>query len=164
MANKNYNKQATPKGYKMGGRIKKMGGGMMKRPMYKEGGRTKKVQRFQMTEAQKKASKTTGEKIMKALSSNKFNPLDIVSNLKGTASLVLDRKKRLGKMGAGEKIMKALSSNKFNPLDVKGNFKELASLVLDRKKRLGKMGGGMMKRPMYGNGTPKPVGKNKNKK
>ena len=120
MANKNYNKQATPKGYKMGGRIKKMGGGMMKRPMYKEGGRTKKVQRFQMTEAQKKASKTTGEK-----------------------------------------IMKALSSNKFNPLDVKGGFKELASLVLDRKKRLGKMGGGMMKRPMYGNGTPKPVGKNK---
>jgi len=27
--------------------------------------------------------------------------------------------------------------------------------------RVGKMGGGMMKRPMYGNGTPKPVGKNK---
>ena len=38
MANKNYNKQVTPKGYKMGGRVKKMGGGMMKRPMYKDGG------------------------------------------------------------------------------------------------------------------------------
>ena len=37
MANKNYNKQVTPKGYKMGGRVKKMGGGMMKRPMYKNG-------------------------------------------------------------------------------------------------------------------------------
>jgi hypothetical protein len=37
MANKNYNKQVTPKGYKMGGRVKKMGGGMMKRPMYKKG-------------------------------------------------------------------------------------------------------------------------------
>jgi len=37
MANKNYNKQVTPKGYKMGGRVKKMGGGMMKRPMYKDG-------------------------------------------------------------------------------------------------------------------------------
>ena len=36
MANKLYNKQVTPKGYKMGGRVKKMGGGMMKRkPMMK---------------------------------------------------------------------------------------------------------------------------------
>ena len=36
MANKLYNKQASPKGYKMGGRVKKMGGGMMKRkPMMK---------------------------------------------------------------------------------------------------------------------------------
>ena len=31
MANRLYNKQVTPKGYKMGGRVKKMGGGMMKR-------------------------------------------------------------------------------------------------------------------------------------
>jgi hypothetical protein len=38
MANRLYNKQVTPKGYKMGGRVKKMGGGMMnKRPMYKDG-------------------------------------------------------------------------------------------------------------------------------
>ena len=37
MANRLYNKQVTPKGYKMGGRVKKMGGGMMKRPMYKNG-------------------------------------------------------------------------------------------------------------------------------
>mgnify|MGYP001172460969 FL=1 len=36
MANKLYNKQVSPKGYKMGGRVKKMGGGMMKRkPMMK---------------------------------------------------------------------------------------------------------------------------------
>ena len=36
MANRLYNKQVTPKGYKMGGRVKKMGGGMMKRkPMMK---------------------------------------------------------------------------------------------------------------------------------
>jgi hypothetical protein len=35
MANNRFNKQATPKGYKAGGRIKKMGGGMMmQRPMY----------------------------------------------------------------------------------------------------------------------------------
>ena len=36
MSNRLYNKQVTPKGYKMGGRVKKMGGGMMKRkPMMK---------------------------------------------------------------------------------------------------------------------------------
>ena len=36
MANRIYNKQVSPKGYKMGGRVKKMGGGMMKRkPMMK---------------------------------------------------------------------------------------------------------------------------------
>ena len=36
MANRLYNKQVTPKGYKMGGRVKKMGGGMMKiKPMMK---------------------------------------------------------------------------------------------------------------------------------
>ena len=36
MANRLYNKQVKPKGYKMGGRVKKMGGGMMKRkPMMK---------------------------------------------------------------------------------------------------------------------------------
>ena len=38
MANKLYNKQVSPKGYKMGGRVKKMGGGMMKkRSMLKSG-------------------------------------------------------------------------------------------------------------------------------
>ena len=30
MANNRFNKQVTPKGYKMGGRVKKMGGGMSK--------------------------------------------------------------------------------------------------------------------------------------
>ena len=38
MANRLYNKQVSPKGYKMGGRVKKMGGGMMKkRSMLKSG-------------------------------------------------------------------------------------------------------------------------------
>ena len=31
MANRLYNKQVSPKGYKDGGRVKKMGGGMMKK-------------------------------------------------------------------------------------------------------------------------------------
>jgi hypothetical protein len=44
MANNRFNKQVTPKGYKMGGRVKKMGGGMMmmKKPMMKKGGSVKK--------------------------------------------------------------------------------------------------------------------------
>ena len=38
MANRLYNKQVSPKGYKNGGRVKKMGGGMMKkRTMMKAG-------------------------------------------------------------------------------------------------------------------------------
>mgnify|MGYP003141630611 CR=1 FL=1 len=38
MANRLYNKQVSPKGYKDGGRVKKMGGGMMKkRTMMKAG-------------------------------------------------------------------------------------------------------------------------------
>ena len=43
MANKLYNKQVSPKGYQKGGRVAKMGGGMMmKRPMMNKGGKTLK--------------------------------------------------------------------------------------------------------------------------
>ena len=45
MANRLYNKQVSPKGYMKGGRVKKMGGGMMmKRPMMEKGGSLKPVQ------------------------------------------------------------------------------------------------------------------------
>ena len=37
MVNRLYNKQVSPKGYMKGGRVNKMGGGMMKRGMYKKG-------------------------------------------------------------------------------------------------------------------------------
>ena len=43
MANRLYNKQVSPKGYKNGGRVKKMGGGMMKRPKMQGGGKLKMV-------------------------------------------------------------------------------------------------------------------------
>ena len=43
MPNNRFNKQVTPKGYKAGGRAGKMGGGMMKRPMMKQGGKLKMV-------------------------------------------------------------------------------------------------------------------------
>ena len=43
MANKIYNKQVSPKGYKSGGRVAKMGGGMMmNRPMMNKGGKALK--------------------------------------------------------------------------------------------------------------------------
>jgi hypothetical protein len=43
MANKYFNKQVSPKDYKTGGRVGKMGGGMMMmdRPMMKKGGKVK---------------------------------------------------------------------------------------------------------------------------
>ena len=37
MANRLYNKQVSPKGYMKGGRVNKIGGGMMKRPTMKGG-------------------------------------------------------------------------------------------------------------------------------
>ena len=42
MVNRLYNKQVSPKGYMKGGRVNKMGGGMMmkKRPMIKESWQT----------------------------------------------------------------------------------------------------------------------------
>ena len=43
MANRLYNKQVSPKGYKAGGRAGKMGGGMMKRTMLKDGTKLKMV-------------------------------------------------------------------------------------------------------------------------
>ena len=43
MANRYYNKQVSPKGYQTGGRVAKMGGGMMmKRPMMNKGGKALK--------------------------------------------------------------------------------------------------------------------------
>ena len=47
MANRLYNKQVTPKGYKAGGRASKMGGGMMmKKPMMKRWRRQKNRKNF----------------------------------------------------------------------------------------------------------------------
>ena len=84
MANRLYNKQVSPKGYMKGGRVKKMGGGMMmqrpmmQRPMMQEGGRTKK-----MTEAQKQAAKKTGKKVMKVVKASvkPFNPISAGTNV-----------------------------------------------------------------------------------
>ena len=101
MANNRFNKQVTPKGYKMGGRTKKMGGGMMmqrpmmQRPMMEKGGRTKK-----MTEAQKQAAKKTGKKVMKVAKTIG----KIVIPAAGAADVGAKLAKRLGrKMGGSLK-------------------------------------------------------------
>ena len=50
MANRLYNKQVSPKGYMKGGRVNKMGGGMMKRKMFSQG--PAKPKRLPMTEGE----------------------------------------------------------------------------------------------------------------
>ena len=61
MANRLYNKQVSPKGYMKGGRVKKMGGGMMmQRPMMQEGGKTKKRGKDFMSASSTDARKIAG--------------------------------------------------------------------------------------------------------
>ena len=79
MANNRFNKQVTPKGYKMGGRAKKMGGGMMmKRPMMKEGGKLKMVmkggKKVPFFAADGKGAKDLGKAAMKKCGLAKLNP------------------------------------------------------------------------------------------
>ena len=50
MANRLYNKQVSPKRYMKGGRVNKMGGGMMKRKMFSDG--PEKPKRLPMTEGE----------------------------------------------------------------------------------------------------------------
>jgi hypothetical protein len=79
MANRLYNKQVSPKGYKKGGRVGKMGGGMMmKRPMMKEGGKLKMVmkggKKVPFFAADGKGAKDLGKAAMKKGGIAKLNP------------------------------------------------------------------------------------------
>ena len=66
MVNRLYNKQVSPKGYMKGGRVKKMGGGMMKKdmmakPMMKKGAKIPpQLKKFVM--AKKKKAKMKKDK------------------------------------------------------------------------------------------------------
>ena len=66
MANRLYNKQVSPKGYMKGGRVKKMGGGMMnkdmmEKPMMNKGGKIPaQLKKFVM--AKKKKAKMKKDK------------------------------------------------------------------------------------------------------
>jgi hypothetical protein len=98
MANNRFNKQATPKGYKAGGRIKKMGGGMMmQRPMYDKGGVATEAKKKQF-KANQAGQKTTNKKAMEV--AKKFIPDPIGVGVKLA--------KRLGKkMGGSLKAVPA---------------------------------------------------------
>ena len=79
MPNNRFNKQVSPKGYKIGGRAKKMGGGMMmKRPMMKEGGKLKMVmkggKKVPFFAADGKGAKDLGKAAMKKGGLAKLNP------------------------------------------------------------------------------------------
>ena len=79
MANRLYNKQVSPKGYKKGGRVGKMGGGMMmKRPMMKAGGKLKMVmkggKKVPFFAADGKGAKDLGKAAMKKGGLAKLNP------------------------------------------------------------------------------------------
>lgn len=116
MANNRFNKQVTPKGYKMGGRAKKMGGGMMmQRPMMQKGGRTKK-----MTEAQKQAAKTTGAKVKKIGKT--------IGKIILPGEAIADMRKRFGKKMGG-------SLKPVNPKTQKG----LSKLPTEVRNKMGYM-------------------------
>jgi hypothetical protein len=92
MANPRYNTQVTqPRG--SSARVGKMGGGMM-RPMYKAGGRTKK-----MSEAQKQAAKKTGAKVGKF--AKKVGKAALMLTPIGAAKAAGDAVRRIKKMGGG---------------------------------------------------------------
>ena len=79
MPNRLYNKQVSPKGYKKGGRVGKMGGGMMmKRRMMKEGGKLKMVmkggKKVPFFAADGKGAKDLGKAAMKKGGIAKLNP------------------------------------------------------------------------------------------
>jgi len=112
MPNRIYNKQVTPKGYKMGGRAKKMGGGMMERPMMKEGGPSKKPKVKKIAIGTGKAKDYPG--IKKIMEMNKkgrkrfkaggaLKPVDPKTQ-KGLSKLPTEVRNKMGYMKKGGKV------------------------------------------------------------
>ena len=82
MANRLYNKQVSPKGYMKGGRVNKMGGGMMKRKMLKEGTNGKPVSKSKNPGLVKMAKSPKGKEAIKKMG---FNPNRMVAKKGGRA-------------------------------------------------------------------------------
>jgi len=115
-------------------RSRKMGGGMMKRPMYKAGSANPKAKSktsMKQAKAGMESQKATNKKAIKiAKTISKFNPLTI-------GITAADTVKRNKKMGGG----------------MMEESKEINSKI--KNSRTLKMGGGMMKRNMYKAGSGK---------
>jgi len=115
-------------------RSQKMGGGMMKRPMYKAGSANPKAKSktsMKQAKAGMESQKATNKKAIKiAKTISKFNPLTI-------GITAADTVKRNKKMGGG----------------MMEEAKEINSKI--KNSRTLKMGGGMMKRNMYKAGSGK---------
>jgi hypothetical protein len=144
MANRLYNKQVSPKGYMKGGRVKKMGGGMMmQRPMMQEGGKTKKRGKDFMsassTDARKIAGRGGGADSGKAGEARSKAGVQEVRIKKGIKNV-------------GKKIKDIVTLKKFHDAAKKASQKALAEGKTGRgtaepigKRRVRRMGGGSLK-------------------
>ena len=118
MANRIYNKQVSPKGYMKGGRVKKMGGGMMKTKGMSKGGAMKK-KGMAMGGAMKKKGMAMGGAMKK----------------KGMAMGGAMKKKGMSKGGAAKKFP-----------DLTGDGKVTQADILKGRGVTKKKGGGMAKK------------------
>ena len=109
MANRLYNKQVTPKGYKMGGRVKKMGGGMMmmkKRPAMEKGGEVKSMKKDPIADyvrSVKKIRKPKGAKRVGKKIGGSLKPVDPKTQ-KGLSKLPKEVRNKMGFMKKGGKV------------------------------------------------------------
>ena len=150
MANRLYNKQVSPKGYQTGGRVAKMGGGMMmNRPMMNKGGGIKDTIKKGIKKFHEGAKKAT----IKSLKEGRRDRTTI--------------EPRQGKKTGGMTKAKGAGMGAYSSVKDPKVIKNLLKTPLKAKTKEGrvkKMGGGMMKRPMMkaGGKTLKPVDKEKN--
>ena len=131
MANNRFNKQVTPKGYKVGGRVKKMGGGMMmQRPMYKDGSKVRKLP----TEVSKKEAdkKLKSKKTMMPDLRNRKSLIPLPSEIRDMKEKI-KKKKETGKKDIFDYIGDVLSV----PYKIRGGNAKGG--------RIKKMGGGSLK-------------------
>ncbi len=127
MANNRYNKQVTPKGYKMGGRIKKMGGGMMmQRPMMEKGGKIMEAAKAAAKKGKVRGDIKLGRALVEAFGSKKT-----INKMKSN----IQDKNRVKKMDGG----------RAKGLIPEAQEKAKSMTVKSSKRRVKKMGGGSLK-------------------
>ena len=141
MANRLYNKQVTPKGYKDGGRTKKM------------------------TESQKQAAKDAPEKVKSFVKGFlKRSPLNIKGAIEGYAGLAKDIKNRMGKKIGGriEKVPGGYSKEGSGRISDKGLKGRSPTEAFKQKEMFKSNSNNNMRVKKAMGGSLKPVDKNKN--